>query len=516
MLADDLRRKIDDLWNRFWSGGIANPLSAIEQISYLIFLKRLEDLDRDEEALARRQGRAYTSYFNGHEECRWSKIKELSSPERMLELVRDKAFPFLKGLKTNGNTFPEAMKDAVFIIPKASLLGSAVDIIDTLPISDQNFDVQGDVYEHLLSELNLAGKNGQFRTPRHLIRVMVELTNPQLGEWIFDPAAGTGGFLVAAYQWVLKTKTPSGTVHIDEDGAWHNLTGELIGRDRKQWSLLDGDRFVGRDFDTTMVRLGLMNMMLHGIRHPEFRYKDTLSKSFDIGRKFDVILANPPFTGNIDKGDINTELLTLPTTKTELLFVELCIALLETGGRCAIIVPEGVLFGSTNAHKELRRKLVEENQIEAVISLPGGCFRPYTGVKTAILFFTRGSSTGRIWFYEVTGDGYTLDDKRVQDVEHNDLRFVPQAYRILAQGSQEEWQSDRARAVAEKQSWTATIEEVVSRNYSLAAGAYRPRTAKEQEYEDPRKIVNRIRGLEAQLRQKLDTIEEKLGEVLDA
>jgi type I restriction enzyme M protein len=515
MLAPELERKIDDLWNRFWSGGIANPLSAIEQISYLIFLKRLEDLDNDEEALAMRQGRAYASFFEGHAECRWSSLKE-QSPERLLELMHDKAFPFLKNLKTNGNTFPEAMKDAVFIIPKASLLSSAVDIIDTLPISDQNFDVQGDLYEYLLSELNLAGKNGQFRTPRHIIRIMVELTNPQVGEWIFDPAAGTGGFLVAAYQWILKTKTPPDVVRTDEDGLWHQLTGELIGRAKEQWALLDGDRFVGRDFDTTMVRLGLMNMLLHGIRHPEFRYKDTLSKSFDSGRKYDVILANPPFTGNIDKSDINTDLLTLPTTKTELLFAELCMALLETGGRCAIIVPEGVLFGSTNAHKELRRKLVEENQVEAIISLPGGCFKPYTGVKTAILFFTKGGSTQRIWFYEVTGDGYTLDDKRIRDAERNDLRFAPQAYRILVQGAQEAWESDEAQTIADKQSWTATADEVASRDYNLAASAYRPRSTEEQEYEDPRKVMVRIRGLEAQFQEKLDTIEKMLGEVIDA
>ena len=264
MLTYELKQKIDDLWDRFWSGGIANPLSAIEQISYLIFLKRLEDLDTHEASLAKRQQRTFTSYFEGNEDCRWSSIKE-QHPDRMLEIVRDKAFPFLKNLRTNGNTFSEAMKDAVFIIPKASLLASAVAIIDTLPISDQNFDTQGDLYEYLLSELNLAGKNGQFRTPRHIIQIMVELANPQLGEWVFDPAAGTGGFLVAAYQWILKTNTPSETIKIDPDGSWHNLTGELIGRDKQKWALLDGERFVGRDFDTTMVRLGLMNMMLHGI-----------------------------------------------------------------------------------------------------------------------------------------------------------------------------------------------------------------------------------------------------------
>ncbi len=515
MLKSELKQKIDDLWDRFWSGGIANPLSAIEQISYLIFLKRLEDLDTHEAALAKRHQRTFTSYFEGHDDCRWSFIKE-QYPDRMLELVRDKAFPFLKDLRTNGNTFSEAMKDAVFIIPKASLLSSAVAIIDTLPISDQNFDMQGDLYEYLLSELNLAGKNGQFRTPRHIIRIMVELANPRLGEWIFDPAAGTGGFLVAAYQWILKANTPPETVRIDSDGSWHSLTGELIGRDKHQWSLLDGERFIGRDFDTTMVRLGLMNMMLHGIRHPEFRYRDTLSKSFDLQPKFDVILANPPFTGNIDKSDINNELLKLPTTKTELLFVELCIELLETGGRCAIIVPEGVLFGSTKAHQELRQKLVIENQIEAIISLPGGCFKPYTGVKTAILFFTRGGATKQVWFYEVTGDGYTLDDKREPYPTHNDLRFVPQGYRLLVQGEQEAWESDEARSVVQRQSWIATREEIAGHKYNLAASIYRPRTAEEKEYEDPRNIMARVRALEVQLHDKLDLIETMMGEVIDA
>jgi type I restriction enzyme M protein len=235
MLKTELKSKIRDLWNRFWSGGIANPLSAIEQISYLIFLKRLEDLDNDEAAHAKRQGLKFESRFKRHDDCRWSFIKQ-QHPDRMLELIRDTAFPFIKELKTNGNTFSSSMRDAVFIIPKASLLAGAVEIIDTLSVSDQDFDTQGDLYEHLLAELNLAGKNGQFRTSRHIIRTMVELVNAQLGEWICDPAAGTAGFLVGAYQWILKNYTSPETLRIDPDGSWHNLTGELLGKDKKNGS----------------------------------------------------------------------------------------------------------------------------------------------------------------------------------------------------------------------------------------------------------------------------------------
>jgi type I restriction enzyme M protein len=515
MLTPELQAKIRELWNRFWAGGIANPLSAIEQISYLIFIRRLEELDNQEATEATRDGRPFASRFADCEECRWSYIKA-QSPERMLSLVRDEVFPFVKHLQLDGKAFAAAMKDAVFIIPKASLMASAVQLIDSLPLSDQNYDVQGDLYEELLSELNLAGKNGQFRTPRHIIRTMVELTDPILEDWICDPAAGTAGFLVAAYQWILKKYTPQDVVAVDPDGSWRHLTGQLLNDDPQEQAMLRGHRLVGYDFDQTMVRLGLMNMMLHGIQDPELRYQDTLSASFSPTRRYGVILANPPFTGNIDKADINQELLRLPTTKTELLFIELCVSLLAPGGRCAIIVPEGVLFNSTRAHKELRSELLENNQIRAVISLPGGCFKPYAGVKTAILLVQKGGTTERVWFYEVTGDGYTLDDRRMPDPARNNLQYVPQAYRILAKGSTEPWTSDGAAEISRDHSWTATLEEIAARDFSLSANLYRPYRATDQQVEDPAHILRRLRALDEQIQLRLSRIEAAISESTDA
>lgn len=503
-LDQEIKSKIQQLWGRFWAGGIANPLSAIEQISYLIFLRLLEDEDNREIQSGRRQ----TSRYEGHENCKWSYIKEIGSSEEMLRVVRDEAFPFMKSLPTNGDTFPAAMKDAVFIIPKPSLLQSAVDIIDELNITGQKVDTQGDIYEELLSELSLAGKNGQFRTPRHIIRTIVQLVNPEAGEYVCDPAAGTAGFLVAAYQWMKYQNTPSDIREIDADGEWHNLHPIWKGKTQA-----GSNHFVGYDFDTTMVRLGLMNMLLHGIEHPQFRYQDTLSKSFSCKQLFNVILANPPFTGSIDKHDVNPDL-KLDTKKTELLFVELCLNMLDTGGRCAIIVPEGVLFGSTKAHKELRKKLIEENQIEAVISLPAGCFKPYTGVKTSILYFTKGGSTDKVWFYEVTGDGYTLDDKRNPASVNNDLKYVPEAYQCFAMDEPIKWDTDEDKYIAEARQWWAECEEIEKHGYNLTAGAYAPILHEETVHDNPIDILRRVRDLELDISERLNHIETAIAEAV--
>ena len=518
MTVSSARTTIRSLWDAFWSGGIANPLSAIEQISYLLFLKRLENLDIERADDARRTGRAYESIFQDRQECKWSFISQ-QQPDEMLRLVRDVAFPFLKDprvsqLEAGNDAFAIAMRDAVFIIPNGNLLARAVALIDQLNLDDLPPDFQGDIYEDLLSELSLAGKNGQFRTPRHIIDTMVQLVSPQLSEWVCDPAAGTSGFLVAVYRAILAQHTSllSSTDHAS--GLPRVLTGDLLSNEQRE--LLRGERFVGYDFDTTMVRLGLMNLMLHGIEHPNFRYQDTLSRAFSPGRRYDVVLANPPFTGNIDKTSINTERLTLPTTKTELLFVELCLSLLVVGGRCAIIVPEGVLFGSTNAHVQLRKRLLEENQVEAIVSLPGGVFRPYTGVKTAILVFTRGGSTDTVWFYEVTGDGLTLDDRRLPAPMNNNLAFVPNAFanRSLPVGEQE-WATTEARIEVEEHSWSAATSTIIDRDYSLAANSYRPHSADTAAYDDPREILMKIRELEIDISGRIGRIEKMIGADLD-
>lgn len=516
MLKPKLKTKVKELWNRLWTGGIANSLAAIEQISYLIFLKRLEELDHEQLQLAAEQGHSLVSRFQDHPECRWSYIRQ-QDPVRMVELIKDRAFPFLKNLSARDDVFAIAMHDARFIIPTASLLRDAMEIIDTLPIMDGDFDTQGDLYEEFLEELSLAGRNGQFRTPRHIVRTMVELVDPRIGEWICDPAAGTAGFLIGAYQWILKSFTPPDVVRTDEDGSWHHLTAEALGEDAKQRRLLDGERFVGFDFDMTMVRLGSMNMMLHGISHPALQYQNTLSRAFHPDRAFDVILSSPPFGSSLDRDALKNELLTLKTGKTELLFLELCLRLLSEGGRCAIIVPEGVLFGSTNAHRQLRHELIEQNSVEAVISLPGGCFQPYTGVKTAILLFRRGGSTENVWFYEVTADGYTPDSRRIEDPVNNDLRYVPQAFRIDVRKTGEAWASSQAEEVAARRSWTVGRKEISQGDYSLAPGTYRPALAASSgERPDPMAIIARIQVMETEIASGLSRLDKMIRGARDA
>lgn len=336
----------------------------------------------------------------------------------MLKHVRDVVFPWFRTLGVSGSSFERYMQSAEFKINKASLLVEAVNAIDTLRISEQNQDVQGDLYEYLLSKLNTAGRNGQFRTPRHIIRMMVKMLNPQPGERIGDLAAGTGGFLVGAYQHMLEQATPPAQLQYDEEGWPHGATGELL--TDAQRAFLQEKAFRGYDNDSgmTMLRIGSMNLMLHGITSPRFFYADTLGKEFREANDYDVILMNPPFKGAVDKGDVSP---TLPstTTKSELLFLHLILRALDQGGRCAVIVPDGVLFGSSGAHVALRKLLVESHRLDGVVSMPGGVFKPYAGVSTAVLLFTRGATTGRIWYYDMEHDGFTLDDKRLPTAEND-------------------------------------------------------------------------------------------------
>ncbi|MBS4027191.1 MAG: N-6 DNA methylase [Ignavibacteriales bacterium] len=418
MLTDSiLKSQVDALWNRFWSGGIANPLTAIEQMSYLLFLRRLEDDDNAQSASAKRRGQSHTSIFRGNEKCRWSYWSQLPG-EQMLKHVRDTVFEFLRNLGDETSTFTQYMQDAMFIIPKASLLQEAVKIIDDMHISEQNIDVQGDLYEYLLMQLTTAGKNGQFRTPRHIIRMMVKLVNPKIGDRMCDPAGGTAGFLVAGYEHILEMNTSDEVKEYDEEGKVHHLIGDKIA-DKKLLKFLKTHTLTGFDFDTTMVRIGAMNLMLHGIDNPNFRYTDALSKSFTEKETYDVVLANPPFKGSIDASDIN-ERFSLKTTKTELLFLELMYDLLVTGGRCGVIVPDGVLFGTSNAHIGLRKILLDKCNVEGIISMPSGVFKPYAGVSTAIIIFTKGEETKNVWFYDMQADGFSLDDKR-QKISDNDI-----------------------------------------------------------------------------------------------
>ena len=516
----ELKSKIDLLWNKFWSGGISNPLTAIEQITYLLFMKRLDELDQKRQADAEWTNEEYTSKFEGtwippeernwpvaeqrpidKRTLRWSEFKRMQA-EEMLQHVQGKVFPFLKDLNGAESSFTHHMKNAVFIIPKPALLVEAVKTIDdifaVMEKDSQEYgqafqDIQGDVYEMLLSEIATAGKNGQFRTPRHIIKLIAELVQPQLGHRIIDPACGTGGFLLGAYQYIVtQLAINAGTKNLvpDEDGFIRSSVAATF--DEKRQFVLQ-ESLYGYDIDATMVRLGLMNLMMHGINEPNIDYQDTLSKSYNEESAYDIVLANPPFTGSIDKGDIN-ETLQLATTKTELLFVENIYRLLKKGGTACVIVPQGVLFGSGKAFRDLRQTLVERCDLKAVITLPGGVFKPYAGVSTAILLFTKvwgvkdkitKPATEHVWFYEMAADGYSLDDKRTKQEGYGDLQDIITEYRNRNPGTD----TDRTAKY-----FMVPYSEIADEknNFDLSLSRYKEDVFEEVNYDAPGVILGRL------------------------
>jgi type I restriction enzyme M protein len=417
MLTGSIRSQVDALWNAFWTGGISNPLEVIEQITYLLFLKRLDDLHTLEENKAARlklkqlERRVFPEGKDPkkrpYDDLRWSRFKHFA-PAEMFEVVNDHVFPFLRTLGGDDSTYAHHMKDARFTIPTPALLAKVVDMIDGVPMEDR--DTKGDLYEYMLGKIASAGQNGQFRTPRHIIQLMVELTAPTAKDVICDPACGTGGFLVAAGEY-LRDHHP-----------------EIL-RDAKLKKHFHEAAFHGFDFDNTMLRIGSMNMLLHGVENPDIRYRDSLAQDHaGEEEKYTLVLANPPFAGSLDYENCAKDLQQIvKTKKTELLFLALFLRLLKPGGRAAVIVPDGVLFGSSNAHQTLRQLLVEEQKLDAVISLPGGVFKPYAGVSTAILLFTKTNSGGtdHVWFYDVDADGLSLDDKRTELLPPEKLGPVP-------------------------------------------------------------------------------------------
>lgn len=462
MLHAELKSKIRKLWDKFWSGGISNPLQAIEQISYLIFMRKLEDRDVLEEQNAVLKGIKYKSIFAGHENCKWSVWSEYSS-DKILSHVRDVVFPFMRNLGEENSSYAKYMKDASFSLPTASLLIEAVSIINDLHIKEQNQDTQGDIYEYLLSELQSAGKNGQFRTPRHIIRMMVELANPEYGDRILDPACGTAGFLVNAYEHILRTNQKNGV---------STLTPE-------KKKILDEESLYGYDIDRTMVRIAVMNLMMHGITKPKITGEDTLSKRYNENGVYDLVLANPPFKGSINESEKSDEL-TISTSKTELLFLELMYNSLSVGGRCAVIVPEGVLFGNSNAHKSIKKLLLEKCRLDAVISMPSGIFKPYAGVSTAVLYFTKGEPTEKVWFYNMEADGYSLDDKRTEQPDRND---IPD---ILERFEKRNKEDNKSRF---KKHFFVPIEEIKEKDWDLSINRYKKEKEKEVNYRDSKVII---------------------------
>ena len=506
MLTPKMKSLINQLWNNFWSGGIANPLTAIEQISYLLFMRRLDEIDSKLKKDAEWTGEKYTSVFNGKlslpttkeeldkQTLRWSHFKQLEGGE-MLSHVQINVFPFIKQINGENSVFAKYMADAVFIIPKPSLLVEAVSIIDALYAeiekqtqAGQTFhDTQGDMYEFFLSEISTSGKNGQFRTPRHIIKLMSELVSPKMGETIGDPACGTGGFLLGAYQYILTAHTSKEHITEDEDGFERGFGDKLT--DERLWTALREKTFFGYDFDTTMVRIGLMNLMLHGITQPNIQRNDTLSKKYNEDDQYDVILANPPFKGSIDKGDIN-ENLSLKTTKTELLFVNRIVNSLKIGGRAAVIVPDGVLFGSSKAHKDLRKMLIDDCELQGVVSMPSGVFKPYAGVSTAIIVFVKGGTTEQVWFYDMQTDGYSLDDKRDR-IEKNDLPDIVQEWKVRSRVIASEAKESR-----KAKHFFVPVNEIIDNKYDLSINRYKEIDYTPPEYDKPEVILGKIEELE--------------------
>ena len=484
MLDSELKSKINLLWNKFWSGGISNPLQAIEQMSYLIFMKRLEDEDVTREQNAKLLKKPFNSIFKGHEDCKWSVWTEYPA-EQMLEHVRDKVFPFLRKLNGGENSiYSKYMKDSSFSIPTASLLVESVKIINDMHIKEQNRDTKGDMYEYLLGQLQTAGKNGQFRTPRHIIKMMVEILAPKYGERICDPACGTAGFLLTAYEYILRNNTSK---ELAKEG---NLVGDKL--NELQWQMLRDETLYGYDFDQTMVRISLMNLMMHGINNPRVEQKSTLSKRYDESNCYDIILANPPFKGSIDESEIGENFRT-KTKKTELLFLELMYNLLTNSGKCAVIVPDGVLFGNSKAHKNIRELLLEKCRLDAIISMPSGVFKPYAGVSTAVIFFTKGEPTKEVWFYDMQSDGFSLDDKRTK-IDKNDIPNIIERFKKR----HKEDQTDR-----KEKCFFVPISEIKENNYDLSISKYKEIEYEEIKYEKPEVIKKKILDLENKIAESL-------------
>jgi len=480
MITGELKNKVDQLWTAFWSGGIANPLSVIEQITYLLFAKRLDELHTAREKKANLLGGEVEDpiFENGQDHLRWSRFKDFD-PERKFLVFKDEVFPFIKDLNGRaGSSYTKFMKDAVFIVPTPALLDKVVNMIEDIPMQDR--DTKGDLYEYMLSKIASAGKNGQFRTPRHIIRMMVELTAPTPKDIICDPACGTCGFLVMAAEYLEK-----------------NHKDMLM--DNALKAHFHNNMFNGSDFDSSMLRIGAMNMTLHGIDNPKIEDRDSLSEDHaDKRDAYTLILANPPFKGSLDYDGTAKDLLQVSKTKkTELLFISLFLKQLKTGGRCACIVPDGVLFGSSKAHKDIRQNLVEEQKLEAVISMPSGVFKPYAGVSTAVLVFTRTDSGGTedVFFYDMQADGYSLDDKR-DPIKANDIPDIIEKYKEYTAGKGD-FSDKKAKA------FTVSKEDIAAQKYDLSINRYKEVEYEEVKYDPPNIILDQLESLETEIQSDL-------------
>ena len=498
MITGELKNRIDALWDIFAAGGLVNPLDVIEQITYLMFIHDLDEMDNRKAKDTEMLGLPYTSIFseevavNGRtidgQQLKWSVFHDLPAA-KMYEIVQEWVFPFIKTLHSDADSaYSKYMDDAIFKLPTPLVLSKVVDCLDGIyaqMAQIQETDIRGDVYEYLLSKISQSGRNGQFRTPRHIIRMMVELMDPTAQEVICDPACGTSGFLVAAAEYLRETRRQE--IFYSRENLEHYMDG----------------MFHGFDMDRTMLRIGAMNMMTHGIENPDIQYRDSLSDQNTDREKYTLVLANPPFKGSLDADTVSADLLKLcKTKKTELLFLALFLRMLKVGGRCACIVPDGVLFGSSKAHKDIRKALVEDNRLEAVISMPSGVFKPYAGVSTAVLVFTKTGhgGTDQVWFYDMKADGFSLDDKRTP-VSEND---IPD---IVARFRNREQEETRART---EPSFLVPKEEIAQNGYDLSINKYKQVEYTSVEYPPTAEILQDLRSLEQQITQGLDELEGML------
>lgn len=533
MLTGQIRNDIDKLWEKFWTGGITNPLTVIEQISYLMFARMLDMQEETAERKAQRTGKTFDRLFPNTPEgqlMRWKNFKNLSGKE-LHKHLKSTVYPYFAelglvaeedGLGDKGTAkqalgnIGEYMQDADLEIKNESVLVSAVEMVDALPLTQS--DVKGDIYEYLLSKLTTAGINGQFRTPRHIIDAMIEMADPQPDDKICDPACGTAGFLARTMEYLMRQHSSESGQWQDEDGNTH-YTGDLLEPYRQH---INTEMFWGFDFDTTMLRVSSMNMALHGVNGANILYQDSLNKSIKEHYPqqeedyFDLILANPPFKGSLDETNTNPDVLGLvKTKKTELLFVAHILRALKLGGRTAIVVPDGVLFGSSKAHQQLRKELIENNQLEGILSLPSGVFKPYAGVSTAVLFFTKGGSTERVWFYDLQADGYSLDDKR-QELTGDTCNDLPdaitkwKAFQQLLKSNASAQEFDSAFGDKTQKAFVVDAKEIEDNKYDLSINRYKEVVYEEEEYEAPKVILGKLKALEKEIMTDLDELEGML------
>jgi type I restriction enzyme M protein len=514
MITGELKAKIDAIWNDFWSGGISNPLEVMDQLTFLLFIKGLDEAQTRAERKANRTGQSVEDpIFPGaefrpddatkprpYEDLRWSRFKNLA-PAEMYEIVAKYVFPFMQA-RASSSSHGKHMSGARFTIPTPGLLAKAVDGIDAVPMDDR--DTKGDVYEYMLSKIATAGQNGQFRTPRHIIQLMVAMTAPTPDDTICDPAAGTCGFLVAAGEHI-RDHHPTALTDPDASKHFHERM------------------FHGYDFDNTMLRIGSMNMQLHGVDNPAIEYRDSLAQDHASDTEvYSLLLANPPFAGSLDYETTAKDLLqVVKTKKTELLFLALFLRLLKPGGRAAVIVPDGVLFGSSAAHKALRKMLVEDQKLDGIVKLPAGVFKPYAGVSTAILLFTKTDSGGtdHVWFYDVRADGRSLDDKRTPLLPADKLSVLAELAEdehaknnlpdILARWNNSD-SSERARERT-AQSFCVPKADIAASEYDLSINRYKEIVYEETEYPEPAKILDELIALEEDIQKGLDDLKTMLS-----